>query len=338
MKPSTIAKFKEGSKSYWYAACQVANCLSKPLKYTGTTSNLITHLETQHKLKNPAAATQAPLDFAPAGSFPVTKQAEIQKRQAMFVVSTCSPISVVENCSFRELCTALNPRYSATSNKKIKEIINATATQVRQHLKDLVRDQDCHLTTDLWQSITKNFFIAVTCHFVDKEWNIHSLTICVDKLPENQGHDHVLLREKLTTVIQSFAISVGAIVHDQGSNIILACAEMKEKKDIEDTCNCFSHSLHGIVTEATYTWISALGGRAGKQARAFKFAHNSEKLVNHKDNKDKLKMVMDVETRWNSTYAMFKRLLKLRSSVVEVTMGLKKAENLKKCFLFAKLK
>jgi len=100
----------------------------------------------------------------------------------MFVVSTCSPISVVENCSFRELCTALNPRYSATSNKKIKEIINATATQVRQHLKDLVRDQDCHLTTDLWQSITKNFFIAVTCHFIDKEWNIHSLTICVDKL------------------------------------------------------------------------------------------------------------------------------------------------------------
>jgi len=51
----------------------------------------------------------------------------------------------------------------------------------------------------------------------------------------------------------------------------------------------------------------------------------------HKDNKDKLKMVMDVETRWNSTYAMFKRLLKLRSSVVEVTMGLKKAENRKKC-------
>jgi len=130
----------------------------------------------------------------------------------------------------------------------------------------------------LWQSITKNFFIAVACHFIDKEWNIHSLTICVDKLPENKGHDHVLLREKLTTVIQSFAISVGAIVHDQGSNIILACAEMKEKKDIEDTCNCFSHSLQ-IVTEATHTCISALGGRAGKQARVFKFAHNSEKLV-----------------------------------------------------------
>lgn len=105
---------------------------------------------------------------------PETSKLKIDKVLAYFISSDMMPYSIVEKEGFKMFTKALNPSYelpsrSTLSNKRIPDLFKATKLKVEQILSEVIF---LSITTDCWTSVANKPFIAITCHFLNKNSNL----------------------------------------------------------------------------------------------------------------------------------------------------------------------
>ena len=234
------------------------------------------------------------------------------------------PVSTVEHLGFRKLLKFLAPNYVVPTRRTVQARLKAKFDEMKDMaIRHLSSDavEFLSLTTDLWTSIAQDGYIGVTAHFIDLEWEMKSIILTVEEMDER--HTAANISERLKAIADEWKITkkVGAVVHDNASNMLLAAKLLRESSKW-DHQNCVGHTLQlSIEAGLAVTAISHLLAKARKLVGHFShstLATTQLHRVQERNKRLQRSLVRDVATRWNSSYLMLDRLVAEKASVSTV--------------------
>ncbi len=174
---------------------------------------------------------------------------------------------------------------------------------------------------DVWTACTQQCFLEVTVHGIDTEWTIK--TLLLDFIPLHESHTGEYLEEMIFKLVEKLEIT-NKIIGFTGDNATnnQTCLRYLQKSINPNLIyvHCAAHVLNLVVKKGQKKYISQI-----KKARQFcsKIRNSPLFLEDLKRifailNRPFLQPILDIETRWNSTYLMLERLVEIQN----VTDGL----------------
>lgn len=249
------------------------------------------------------------------------------------IASDYQPFTLVKDKGFKAFVHLLDPRYVLPSpdnlkNKLLKEQYLKTFNKLSIILNDI---KYVGITTDIWTSAATESYICVTCHFVDKEFNLNRAILSTKQL--EQRHTSENIAQTLREIFNQWNIfdKITCIVTDNAASMVKSC-ELLKKKHLP----CFAHTLNLAVQENfNIPEIQKVIKNCKEIAHYFKSSCiASEKFKEEQkqlwkgtpnENKEPYKLLQEVATRWNSCYFMIERILKTTDALNSVLLKLRNA-------------
>lgn len=231
-------------------------------------------------------------------------------------INDLQPFSVVDDNGFKEFVYALNPGYQLPSRFVVsKTLLPAMYEECVNKVQELVNCGKAFcITTDAWTSINTVSFIGVTAHFLDKNFNLHS--VLLDCSSFDLRHTTENLAADLQRVCKKWKIENKVLfaVSDNAANIQKAIQSIGWKH-----MGCVAHTINLLVKDSLKgAEIRIIIEKVRETVTHFKRSNvSTEKLMKYQENlgKHPLKLILEVPTRWNSTYAMLERFIQLEEAV-----------------------
>ncbi|KAK3887901.1 hypothetical protein Pcinc_008051 [Petrolisthes cinctipes] len=228
------------------------------------------------------------------------------------ITTDLQPMSIVEDRGFRKFVHGLDPRYILPSRRDLtrKHIPNKYHEVVQQVKNELREIPHISLTTDIWTSRQTRGFLTVTAHYICANWNMKSAVLETARIKKDHTAENIA--EELTRILKQWDIldKVYCIVTDNGANIVAAVNKYMQAKHLP----CFAHTLNLVVQDAIKN-TNEIKCVQEKIKRLVSFFHHSVKAMDklsemqEQNEVQKKKLIIDVDTRWNSTYYMMERFL-----------------------------
>lgn len=294
----------------------------KTVAYKSQTTGMIVHMNRDHPgivLDGSAPRrkyTQKTLDEAVKKVEPLdrdsAKALEITEAIAMHIVKDMRPLSTTDSESFRNILHKAEPRYQPVCRNTILEQFIVPLYNIRvEELKDELSCARRHaITTDGWQSNSQESYVTFTAHF------IHPVTYelvsrVLDTIASRKSHTADNLEEEVMKSVARWELKDPVCVTDNAKNIVKAITQ-SELPHI----GCFAHTLNLAVNKclASSSTMIELIKKCTKIVSSFKKSARRTNDLREEEAKAGMKELMiiqDVETRWNSTLAMMRRLIEI---------------------------
>ena len=245
-----------------------------------------------------------------------------------WIVDSTRPFSIVSDPGLVDLLRFTEPQYKLPSGTHFSSLIKKRHTICIGEMKKLLSSHataGASLTTDGWSLTSSQSFVTHTVHFLDNQWNVVS---GVFETGVFQGsHTAEKLAACTTEICDKFGLDdtqVVGVTHDEAANMVAAGRLLEEKHQGWVSCVCMAHRLQTVVRHAMdMKDVSKLLSKSRKLVGHFKHSCLAAKTLTNKQQQlnplvQPLKVVQDVSTRWNSTYYMLQRLVKLRVPLTAV--------------------
>lgn len=266
--------------------------------------------------------TQTTLNYyAKRKLLPIHQQAFYNSLILNLIIKDLQPFSIVEDEGFKELIAGFDSSYKLPSRTTLsRTLLPEKYNLVSEKIKLILQDAtDITLTTDTWTSMATESYMSITAHFIDENWEMHS--ILVDCFKFGERHTSENLKMEIIRVLTEWEIldKVQTIVTDNAYNITNAI-KLTEWNHLP----CLAHTINLIVQSA----LKKIENLQTKVKKTVEYFHRStmaaEKLRSFQaqmnESSNTLKLINDVQTRWNSTYDMFQRISTLQEPV-EAALG-----------------
>ena len=312
-----------------------------------TTSNLQNHLKNHHPSVVPGAKANVAegknklmTDFAVSRPKKTCGSAQsecITQLLVNWVTTSMRPLSLVSDGGLRDLLEFLEPGYQLPSRTHIAAIVRNRHKSGLEEVRRLLADAAAvAITTDAWTSKSVRSFATYTAHFLDSGWHLTSLVLATR--PMDVRHTAENVSQHAAAIAEEFGISgkVVGIVHDEAPNMVAAARILAEKDSKWSSLVCAAHRLQTCLKHAidSSSPVQKLLAAARKLVTHFHHSaistrHLLDKQIGHAESGDKqpLKVIQDVSTRWNSTFYMLKRLLDLKVPITSVLVDPKLTPN-----------
>ena len=185
-------------------------------------------------------------------------------------------------------------------------------------------------TTDLWTSRAKQGYIGVTASFMNNEFKIYDILLECKYLP--YPHTAVAIKESLISIINNWNLQekIVAVTSDNGSNMVKAMSYLPDIIRIP----CTAHTLQLAIGKALAPALVFVA-RAKRLIRFFQYPKQLERLQvtqNALNYENKVGVIQDVLTRWNSSFLAWERLLYLKDAIDQLAIDLARNQdnNIKK--------
>lgn len=241
------------------------------------------------------------------------------KTVAEFVVLDYQPFSVVEDIGFRRLMDKAEPRYTLIDRKKLSAtVIPGMYFAVRSKIKLMISTaKHISFTSDAWSDPSSGVaLLSLTAHWISDDFVRQNIVLCAEPLSESHTGDY--LAGKILLMLESFAIGtdrVHVVLRDGGANMVKAM-RVAELPDL----SCFAHTLQLVVHDCILSQRAVIDVLAVARQIVGKFRHSilaqdRLKVLQERLKLPKTRLVQDVLTRWNSTYAMLDSLIKNKTAL-----------------------
>ncbi|CAG9833279.1 unnamed protein product [Diabrotica balteata] len=141
---------------------------------------------------------------------------------------------------FKNFVNMLDPKYVLPSKYTIRETI------MKDMYKKCVLKQNnfVSITTDSWTSVSTESYMAITCHYIDQNFNLKNSILAVPKLKEHHTAENLASVLQQTFEEWEIAKKVTCIVTDNAPNMIKMC-ELLQKRHLP----CFAHLINLVVQD-----------------------------------------------------------------------------------------
>ncbi|KAK2662966.1 hypothetical protein Ddye_001540 [Dipteronia dyeriana] len=222
----------------------------------------------------------------------------------------------------------MNPRFDVPSRRTIVRDLYKLYVEERMKLKKYFKYSQVRvcLTTDTWTSIQNINYMVVTAHFIDYDWRLQTRILSFSQITDHTGD---LIGRCIEKVLLEWGIDkIFTITVDNASANANAIDYMNRKFNSwgEDGTilggkymhlRCCAHILNLIVSDG----LKDLHESVVVIRNAVKYVKSSpsrldrfKRYVEHKKLGNNGLVVLDVPTRWNSTYLMLESAVKLRKA------------------------
>ncbi|XP_062014352.1 zinc finger BED domain-containing protein RICESLEEPER 2-like [Rosa rugosa] len=253
-----------------------------------------------------------------------TQEGCIQAATVMIVMDEM-PFSAIERPRFRYFCKVAIPKWKVPCRKVIvKNFLKMYETKKEELKKELSSHCVC-LTTDTWTSVQNINYMVLTAHFIDNGWKLHKRVINFCVIPNHQG---ITIGKILESCLRAWSIErVLTISVDNASANKHAIDYIRRKTNSWEKgiilegkflhVRCLAHIINLIVRSALHLLEKSIGSirNAVRYVRSSSSRLDAFKACCEKEDVESKKIcVLDVPTRWNSTYIMLDTALGLRKA------------------------
>ncbi|KAK1900776.1 putative AC transposase [Dissostichus eleginoides] len=173
------------------------------------------------------------------------------------LVNDMRPISMVEDEGFKQMVTTFHPGYTLPSRTHFTKLMEGKYEATFGKLKNALKatKNKIALTTDAWTSVATEAYLGITCHFISDDWELNSF--CLTTMPLEERHTGTNIAAWIEQAVERFEIplsKVVAVVHDNGSNVVLAANILQEKHGGENyvTVSALPPLVRGLL-KSTHT-------------------------------------------------------------------------------------
>ncbi|KAG9261818.1 zinc finger BED domain-containing protein 4-like [Astyanax mexicanus] len=303
---------------------------SQQLAYNNNTSSMLRHFRAKHEnipcqSRTTLSSTQGiAYSFLLVYIFYPSSQQMLDSALVNMIVKDLQPFTIVDDAGFREFVGILDPTYVIPSRKALKSMVEAKYTETKEKAKEEVQKATAvSLTSDMWTSIHMDAYLAITCHLINEKDELSTFLLGVGKFPKSHSAEN--LAEVKTALMAEWGIQkkVRCLVTDAAPNMVACAGLLKMRHTI-----CIAHALNLIVKKAIdqTPGLEHIRSKARKIAGYFRSSTTAkERLFQMQGQMGRptLKLIQEVETRWNSTFAMLQRMYQQREPVGAALVTLK---------------
>jgi hypothetical protein len=272
-----------------------------------------------------------------------------------WIVKTDQPFSAVDNAHFEDLVEYLKKDVTVNSRRTIMRRLDELYIQVEENLKKKLQSfkSKYSITCDVWTSKNQLSFFGFTIHYIDDNWVMQQHLIAFKYLEDE--HDGLSLSKAMLGVLENLGVLdrlLGVTVDNAANNsTMLAAVEtymLQKHPDAGFSVNwnkveCMAHVLNlgakeilkrfKQPVEAEYytaesgcdtmvTSLSRLAFLVRKIRRSPKLRRLMKGICDIK-NVEYLVPIIDVSTRWNSTYDMVTRAIDYKEIISDTFYAFK---------------
>lgn len=301
-------------------------CKTKLSFKGGSTSSMRNHLKAVHKktaLEEKPSQRQETLHKYQQKKTVIGKDKyqQLNRSLALACALDLRPLSLTMGKGFRNFCHLLNPDYVVPCADTVTKNLLLLYQEQKAKIIELIANCKVSLTTDLWTSIGSRSYITLTAHFITEDWQFK--TIVLATRPVDDKHTGENIANCLLNLKTEFKIEkLVGIVTDNAANMKKAGFHL----DGLIHWFCFSHGLQ-LAVEEGLKLVPVKRATGGAKAMVGHFSRSTtataelKKQQNVEPPAKPFNLIQSVPTRWNSTFFMAERLLKLRLPVFAVLMN-----------------
>ena len=256
---------------------------------------------------------------------------QITRQVGIFIATDMRPLSIVDNLAFRQVLYAMDPRYDLPCRRYFSDkVIPGLYEKAKEDLvTKLKRASNIAITTDSWTSRATESYVTITVHFLSEDWTINNYVL--QTRPLYESHTGVNVGEVLKDCMKEWGIEekVQAIVTDNAANMGIAAKEA----GIGLHVGCFARTVN-LATQKGLK-VKQMSHVLDRVRKIVGYFHRSTTAKAVFDDKKKLlqlpdhRLIMDVSTRWNSSYDMLQRFLELLPAILAACMSSEVRKNFK---------
>uniref|UniRef100_A0A0A9CXS6 BED-type domain-containing protein n=1 Tax=Arundo donax TaxID=35708 RepID=A0A0A9CXS6_ARUDO len=312
-----LSKNKSGTTSHW--GRHLEQCESFKCQQKSKIQTTINFHSCEGDVEGDLPALSTPGFYDPA---------KIRELICKMIIVHELPFSIVEYSWFNVLLKALNCAY-----KKVSRItIRNDCMRLYESEKDLLKKSFKHvnrisLTCDLWTSNQTICYMSLVAHYIDANWTMQCRVINFMEL--DPPHTGVVISNAISDCLAAWKIEdkIASITFDNASNNDTAVKLLLAKFTNRGTLwfngkflhnRCCAHILNLVVQDG----LQVIGPLIDKVRETIKYIKKSNSR-SYKFNADvdslnldrRKKMVLDVCTRWGSTYKMLESAFHYRAAI-----------------------
>lgn len=253
----------------------------------------------------------------------VVKVSTSNLKLIQWIVMDNQAISVVDN----EYFCAYIATFSTTPvpcRDTVRKYIIEHANTVQTIVKGKISNQFLALTTDKWTSINNKSFESVTAHYIDENFDYHSIALkCSPSLQKDSTAESIItdLREAINDNGSKIDM-ISAVVADTEATMNRVVLDMRDKYNVEAS-PCVCHKLE-LVTGNAYggdddSFLSTTMRKMRSVIGYFRRGDNMKRLIFSQTLGEEgmpYKILFeDVVTRFWSTYNAVERFIELKESI-----------------------
>lgn len=262
-----------------------------------------------------------------------TKEKEVDDALFYMIAKDLQPFSIVGDVGFKYFTKTLCPLYVLPSATTITRKFDDKYFNIVNGVKKILSNGYVSITMDGWtEKHTSTNYLGVTCHFLTNEYEIDSITLKLQNVSDLQHTSANLLNELTEICCTEWEIKrekIVSITTDSAPNMV----KMTRLFGMDQSAGvkCFAHKLNLVVSDAfeSSPFIKPVITKVRNIVTWFRhtvMASENLKSLQKDAGLNPLRLIQDVDVRWNSQFYMIKRFLEIAHFVAVAITKFKAAK------------